>query len=194
MTPLLRRSTTTKRLAAIVLLGILLGVAARLVDDVAPRWVGNMGAVWFLAAFAAGRAGRSLKNGAALGAMTLVAAWVAYYSMRLLVDETISMRYLGRVGIFWLLTSVAVGALAGVIGAASRRAAPPWGIAIGVPLGEAVAVAVRTRRWQQIAAELALAIALLVWSNRKAAELVRVTLATTVVVALIAGAYRTMLA
>lgn len=182
-----------KRLGIAIVLGVALGIAARLADGVAPRWVGNIGAVWFLAAFAAGRLERKIRLGAVLGVAALAAAWAAYYSMRLFVDGTISMRYLGRVGILWLPASVVVGALGGGAGAASRWLKIPWGIALGVLLGEALAVAMLAQRWEQVMVEFLGALAVLIWSKRRASELVGVTLATTLVVALAAGVYRTVL-
>lgn len=183
-----------KRIGVVLAGGLVLGVAGRLIDDVAPRWVGNVGAVWFIAAFISGRLSRRVKESVFLGAATLVAAWASYYAMRLFADGTISISYLGRVGVFWLAASLLVGAAGGLVGTASLRLKAAWGIAIGVPLGEALAVTILSQRWEQVTAETLGALALLTWSGRRASDVAPVALTTTVVVAALAGAYRAVLA
>lgn len=178
---------------AVAAVGAVLGVAARLVDDVAPRWVGNMGAVWFAAAFFAGRRARRPHQGAVLGAVTLLSAAVAYYAFRIFVDETISVRYLSKVGLFWLLAALVVGTAGGWLGALSRTINPPWGTPVGVFLGEAAAVAYLRQRWEQVVAELIAAALILYLAKRRSRTLKLVAATTAVAVAAFGIIYRSLL-
>lgn len=171
--------------------GVGLGLAARLVDDVAPRWVGNVGAVWFLAAFLAGRSRRNPRAGAAMGALCLIAACVSYYAWRVAVDGTISLRYLSTVGLLWLLASVAVGSIGGAFGALSRTISSSWGIPAGVFAGEAAAVLFLRQRWIQVVVEAIVAIVLL--GRARFPRGVRVAAVTAVLVAAIGVSYRLLL-
>lgn len=163
--------------------GLVLGIAARLVDDIAPRWVGNIGPVWFLAGFFVGRTQRSLRAGATSGAVCLVVATLTYYAWRIFIDGTISLRYLTRVGFFWLLACAVVGVISGAAGAKSQRWSLAWGIAIGVLLGEAAAVALLTQRWEQILLEVFAAAGLFVYSKRPLAQILSPAVAAALVVA-----------
>ncbi|MDP9067986.1 MAG: DUF6518 family protein [Actinomycetota bacterium] len=176
-----------------VVVGIALGLAARLVDDVAPRWVGNVGAVWFLAGFLVGRRQRSLRKGATAGALCLLTATLAYYAWRIGIDQTISLRYLTRVGLFWLVTAVVVGVISGIAGAKSHRWSLAWGVAIGVLVGEAVAAALLAQRWEQVALEAAGGVGLFFYSKRPLAKIFSSTVATATLVAIGATIYRVLL-
>ena len=179
-----------KRWVIAVMTGIALGLAARLIDDVAPRWVGNVGAVWFLAGFLLGRGAPRLREGAFLGAAGLILATLTYYAWRLGVDGTISTYYLSSVGAFWLTAAAIAGTASGGLGAASNRRPQPWGIAIGVLIGEAAAVAVLSQRFEQVVVELAGAAAITASSRHRLREHVPVVGVTTTVVALVALGYR----
>jgi hypothetical protein len=180
----------------VVGLGLILGVGARRIDAVAPRWVGNVGAVWFLVAFVSGRFSRGVRMGAALGAAALIAAWVAYYSMRIFADQTVSMRYLARVGLFWLVASLLVGALGGIAGARSHSVPVVWGVPVGVFLGEAAAVGVLSQRWEQVWAELLGAFVILLWMPRQIPHFFKAMTSIALVVGIVAAVaigYRTIL-
>ena len=183
----------TSKWVAVVAVGAVLGLAARLVDDVAPRWVGNVGALWFAAAFFAGRRARRPRDGAILGALILLSATVSYYSFRIFVDETISARYLSRVGVFWLLAALAVGTAGGWLGALSRTVNPPWGTPAGVFLGEAAAVAYLKERWEQVFLEVVAAVVILLLAKRRSRTLKIVLVLTAVGVFAFALVYRSLL-
>lgn len=170
------------RLVLPMVVGIVLGLGARLVDDVAARWVGNIGAVWFLAAFFVGRSQRSLRQGASAGALSLVSATLMYYAWRVIIDGTISTRYLFQVGVFWLLAGAVTGAVSGAVGAKSHRWSLAWGVAIGVLVGEAAAVVLLSQRMEQIALELAAAIVLFFYSKRRLTKILPSAVATAMVV------------
>jgi Family of unknown function (DUF6518) len=129
------------------------GIAARLVDDVAPKWVGNVGAVWFLAGFVVGRRARRWPAGAVLAALGLATANTSYYLWRYLVDQDASMRYLGHAGIYWLVMATGCGLVAGAVGALSTPRPALWGVVAGVCAGEALAVALLREKPAQVAIE-----------------------------------------
>lgn len=176
-----------------IAVGLVLGIAARLVDGIAPRWVGNIGAVWFIAGFVVGRTERSLRKGAISGAVCLVVATLTYYAWRILIDETISVRYLTRVGLFWLLAGTAVGAIAGATGAKSHRWSLAWGVAMGVLLGEATGIAMLSRRWEQVVLESLAALGLFFYSKRPLAKVLPSAMVTAIVVAIGSVLYRVIL-
>lgn len=169
-----------------------LGLAARLVDGVAPRWVGNVGAVWFVAAFLVGRVQKDRTAGAGAGALCLAVACLSYYAWRVAIDGTISIGYLLSIGAMWLVASVITGVLAGALGSAARTRHHPWGIAAGVLIGEGVAVLVLSGRVVQPVIELAAAAVMLLLGG-----MIRRTwfaaAVTAVIVALLAVAYRSFL-
>lgn len=174
-----------------VALGIALGIAARLVDHVAPRWVGNIGAIWLLAAFLAGRRRHQRRNGAIDGAICLATACFTYYAWRVAVDRTISMRYLSTVGLLWLITSLLTGGIGGGLGTWSRTSSVTGGVTAGVLAGEAVAVLALSHRLAQPLIELTAAVIFLTRTNIKHAIAPAAATATTV--ALAASAYRVLL-
>ena len=176
-----------------IVVGVVLGLGARLVDEVAPRWVGNIGAAWFFAGFFVGRTERSLRRGVTSGATCLVTATLTYYAWRVLVDETISVRYLVRVGLFWLLAGAAVGVISGALGAKSNRWSAAWGVAIGVLLGEAASVVVLTHRWEQVVLEVLAAAGLLLYSRRQLSKLLPWAVAAGIAVTGAATLYRVVL-
>jgi hypothetical protein len=177
----------TKALAA----GVLLGLAARLVDEVAPTWVGNVGAVWFMAAFLVGRSHPNRVEGARAGVACLALACLTYYAWRVSVDGTISTRYLFLVGGAWLVASLVTGVVGGALGSMSTTSASAWAIAAGVLVGEATAVLVLSGRLAQPLYELAAA-----WAVSMKPEVRRhfaLVLGTAAVIALLATIYRFML-
>ena len=141
-----------------MIFGGLFGLAARLVDDVAPKWVGNVGAVWFLVGFVIGRRAHRWPEGAVLAALGLATANTAYYLWRYLVDQDASIRYLSRAGIYWLLMATACGLVAGVVGALSTTRPALWGVVAGVCAGEALAVALLREKPTQVAIESLMAL------------------------------------
>ncbi len=155
--------------------------------------MGNVGAVWFLAGFFVGRSERSLRKGATAGSVCLVTATLTYYAWRIFIDETISVRYLTRVGLFWLLAGAVVGAISGAAGAKSHRWSLSWGAAIGVLVGEAAAVAMLTQRWEQVAIETVGGAGLFFYSKRPLAKILPSTVATASLVGACAVVYRLVL-
>lgn len=174
-----------------VALGTALGVAARLVDEVAPRWVGNIGAIWFLAAFFAGRPRDQRQRGAIAGALCLATACLTYYAWRVAVDGTISLRYLSTVGLLWLVASLLTGGIGGALGAWSRTSSFPRGVTAGVLAGEAVAVLALSHRLAQPVIELTAAAFFLTRTHVKQA--IAPATATAITVALAATVYRVLL-
>lgn len=171
-----------------VAVGIALGLAARLLDEVAPKWVGNVGAVWFLAGFLVARLERDPRRGAMIGALCLTSACVSYYAWRVSIDGTISARYLATIGLLWLAASIGVGVLSGAAGAASRTIAAAWGIAAGTFAGEAAAVLILSRRVVQAVVEIFIAVLLV--SRAGSRRVLQLAAATTLVVAFIGATYR----
>jgi hypothetical protein len=181
-------------MAVAALLGIALGLAARVVDDLSLRWVGNVGALWFLIAFVVGRLSRRRAYGARLGAACLVTAALTYYLWRVLVDGTISVGYLFTVAVFWLVVAFVTGAIAGWFGARSHRSVHLWGSPAGVFVGEAISVAILSGRWIQVAVELCIAVACFAAARRAPRTALTVMLLTAVPNLVITLIYRSVLA
>lgn len=177
--------------AKAVAVGVLLGVAARLVDDVAPTWVGNVGAVWFMAAFLVGRWEAERADGARAGASCLAVACLTYYAWRVSVDGTISTRYLLLVGGAWFFASLVTGVVGGALGSMSQSSSSPWAIAAGVLVGEAAAVLLLSGRLTQPLLELVAAGAIV--PRLEIRRHLLLVLATAVIVALLAATYRLLL-
>ena len=133
--------------------GVGLGLSARLVDFVAPKWIGNVAAAWFVAGFLAGRAVRRRGWGAAAGVICLTTATVAYYALRLALDS-ITLAYLTGVPTLWLIAGIGSGAVSGRLGELSFKHPHAWGFPAGVFLGEAVVVVFLRQRLVQAGAEL----------------------------------------
>jgi hypothetical protein len=150
----------------VVAAGAMLGVAARLVDEIAPRWVGDVGAVWFLTGFLVGRRSSRPATGAAAGALCLVTANTTYYLWRLLIDQNISNRYLTLAGLFWSAMSISCGLVSGFYGTLSVRRPALWGIVAGIFGGEALAVLILSSRLQQVVIEAVIALACLLAAMR----------------------------
>ena len=182
-----------RTLVIAVVVGICLGIAARWIDDLAPRWVGNVGAVWFLTGFFIGRLERSLRKGARAGAICLVSATLAYYGWRVFFDGNISTRYLTEVGVFWLLAAAVTGVVSGALGAKSHRLLIPWAIAVGVLLGEALAVLLLSQRTEQVIVEVGAALGVAFLSKRRLTDLIPVATVTAVVVSVGVVLYREVL-
>ena len=172
-------------------LGIALGVAARLVDAVAPRWVGNIGAIWFLAAFLAGRTREQRQSGGIAGSLCLATACLTYYAWRVVVDGTISVRYLSTIGLLWLIASLLTGGIGGALGAWSRTSSFPRGVTAGVLAGEAVAVLALSHRLAQPLIELTAAALVLTRTHVK--QTIAPATATAITVGLAATLYRVLL-
>jgi hypothetical protein len=124
----------------------------------------------------------------------LVAAAVTYYLWRVFADGTISLGFLLTVGVFWLLMAVVAGAIAGWFGARSHRSEHLWGIPVGVFVGEAVAVALRSARGSQIAVEVGLAVVCLVAARGSFKRASWLALFTALPVGLVSLVYRSWLA
>ena len=137
--------------------GCALGVTARLVDEFAPKWIGNMGAIWFLAGFVAGRLVKLPRLGARAGAICLAVATVAYYALRLVVDP-ITIDDLVPIPLWWLVIGTAIGLASGWLGARSHALVETWGAPAGVFLGEAITVLVLRQRVTQAALEICCAV------------------------------------
>ncbi|HEV2755181.1 MAG TPA: DUF6518 family protein [Actinomycetota bacterium] len=118
--------------------GVVLGVASKLTDYVAPSWVGNSLALWILVAFLVGRRARDVRTGALHGATALVVATASYYAYRVLVAQNISERWLVRASSFWMALALPSGAISGGVAAAGDRAA--WALPAGAFAGETVLV------------------------------------------------------
>jgi hypothetical protein len=136
--------------------GAALGVAARLVDEIAPRWTGNLGATWFVAAFLAGGLESRPRLGARAGALCLSVATVAYYALRLAIDP-IALRQVVPIPLVWLAAGVVTGLAGGAMGARAKEQPAWWGAPAGVFLGEAIAVVLLRGRVAQAVAEAACA-------------------------------------
>ena len=177
-------------LATAVIGGLALGVAARLVDAVAPRWVGDAAAVWVLAGFCAGALSTSRREGVRLGITCLFTACAAYYMWRIWVDDRIWADFLLSVGLFWFVASLLVGAATGYVGSASRRDRWLWGAAAGAFIGEAMAIWILERGIVQVALEIGVGLLLLLIAriDLRRAALVAVVVALTV--ALVGVGYR----
>jgi hypothetical protein len=177
----------TKALAT----GVILGLAARLVDDVAPVWVGNVGAVWFMAAFLVGRSQPERGDGARAGVSCLAVACLTYYAWRVSIDGTISTRYLFLVGGAWLVASLVTGVVGGALGSISRTSSSAWAIGAGVLDGEATAVLLLSGRVTQPLLEFAAAGAIL--TRAEVRRHLLLVLATAGVIGLLATIYRFLL-
>lgn len=186
--PLLLERTTTW----LVLGGCALGFWARLVDRVAPKWVGNVAALWFLAGFMAGRGGRGAPGGIRRGIVCLVAANLAYYGLRLAVDP-ISVGDLFPIPALWLCAGIVSGAVSGRLGELSHRHAHAWGIPAGVFVGEAVVVVVLRGRFVQAILELVAAAACLAMARARWPRAAALAAGTVPFVGWLAGLYRIVL-
>ena len=146
--------------------GVLFGAGIRLLDNVAPRWVGDVGAVWFLVGFLVGRRAFKPPLGAAAAALCLVTANVTYYVWRLVIDQNISTRYLTLAGLFWSAMSIGCGLVSGYYGSLSRHRPALWGIVAGIFGGEALAVLIVSGRMPQVLIETTIALACLMVAIR----------------------------
>ena len=173
--------------------GLALGIASRLVDSVAPRWVGDAAALWVLAAFWAGRRASSVRTGAMLGLGCLVTACLAYYAWRVWVDGDLWPFFLMSVGVFWVGSSVVAGSVAGYLGVRSRSDVALWGAAAGAFFGEALAVALLRGAWLQAALEVTVGASLLMRGRTRFRSVAAVALAAAVTVAGLGIGYRTLL-
>lgn len=176
-----------------VVAGVGLGAASRMVDLAGARWVGDIAALWLLAAFLIGAQAVQPRRGATSGLSCLVAASLTYYAWRTAIDGNISNRYLMTAGVFWLICAIVVGAAAGWAGSRSRTEPSFWGLPAGAFLGEAVAIALLGGRLAQVALEL-VAAGVLVWRTRPDAGAgVRLALAVGTLIAVAALLYRPVL-
>ncbi len=177
----------------VAIFGVLLGLAARGVDFVAPHSVGDVAAVWVLVAFLAGANASEERRGAILGVVCLTLASLTYYSWRVWIDQTISLSYLMLVGSFWMVAAVATGLLAGSFGARSRLDARWWGLVSGAFLGEAIAIMVLRHNLIQTTIEIAIALLCLIPARRTFAKAVALAGASALLLASIGIGYRMVL-
>jgi hypothetical protein len=161
----------------VVIGGSVLGCAAMLSDRVAPKWVGNMAAVWFLAGFLAGLTTGDYKRGIRLGILALVAGNLAYYGLRVSVGA-LAPGKLVPVPAGWLAVGVVSGAVSGALGVLARTRPAAWGVPAGAFLGEATTVLVLRQRVGQVVVEVLCAAACL-WFARAALPRALVVTATT---------------
>jgi Family of unknown function (DUF6518) len=174
----------------VVVGGATLGSVALLLDRVAPKWVGNAGAVWFMAGFVAGLAARSRREGMWFGTLGLVTATVVYYALRLATSASFSVVDLVPIPAGWLAIGIATGAVAGWLGARARSERGLWGAPAGAFLGEAAAVMVLRQRVTQAVVEI-LCASICLWAARSALRRGLVVAASAVpFVALFATWYR----
>lgn len=171
--------------------GCALGFWAVIVDRVAPRWVGNIAALWFLAGFLAGRSTRRA-GGALRGVICLVSATIAYYGLRVATDS-ISIEYLAGVPVMWLVAGIASGAVSGRLGQLSYLHPYAWGAPAGVFAGEAIVVMFLRQRLSQAALELVCALACVALARARWQRAVVVAAGTIPVVGWLAGMYRIVL-
>lgn len=184
----------TRRVLLLVIgAGLALGIASRLVDHVAPRWVGDAAAVWVLVAFWAGRRASSVRAGATLGFGCLVSACLAYYAWRVWVDGDLWPFFLMSVGAFWVGSSVVAGSVAGYLGVRSQSDPAFWGAVAGAFIGEALAVALLRGAWLQASLEVTVGVFLLVRGRPRLRSVAVVALAAAVTVAGLGIGYRTLL-
>jgi len=179
-------------LARVVAGGCALGVAARVVDELAPKWIGNVGAAWFLAGFLAGRVARLPRLGERAGALCLAVATVAYYALRLVVDP-ITVGDLIPIPLWWLIVGAGVGALSGWLGARSHPLVEMWGAPAGVFIGEAIAILVLRQRVAQAVLEVCCAAVCLRLTRGAVKRGVAVAATTVPYVAGFAALYRVAL-
>lgn len=177
----------------VVVAGVVLGAASRVVDLAGARWVGDVAALWLLVAFLIGARVAEPRRGATSGLSCLVAASLTYYAWRTAIDGNLSNRYLMTAGVFWLLGAIVVGAAAGWAGSRSRTEPLFWGLPAGAFLGEAIAVWLLGGRPVQVALEL-VAAGVLMWRTRPEIRGgLRLALAVGAVIALGALLYRPVL-
>ena len=181
---------SSRVIAAVVLGGVALGIAARLVDDVAPRWVGDAAAIWVLAGFFVGTLSTSRREGVRLGVTCLFTACGAYYLWRVWVDDRIWADFFLSVGLFWLVASLLVGAAAGYVGAASRRDRWLWGVPAGAFIGEALAIWILERGVVQIGIELGMGLLLFLVARIDLRRAAAVAVVVALTVALVGVGYR----
>lgn len=181
-----------RRWAPLVLGGVVLGLSARLVDLVAPKWIGNIAAIWFLAGFVAGRAAWRRGVGAAAGVVCLVVATISYYGLRLAVDS-ISLSDLVGIPSMWLVAGIGSGAVSGRLGELSFRHPHAWGVPAGVFAGEAVVVMLLRQRATQAFAETVCALACLWMARSRWPRALALAAGTLPFVGSLAGMYRILL-
>ena len=172
-----------------VVAGVVLGVASKLVDYVAPSWVGNSSAVWGLVAFLVGLRASGVAQGARRGTVALAVATASYYAYRLFVAENISNRFALKAFLFWMALALPTGAISGAAGAASGRTM--WALPAGAFAGEAIFVLASGRRTVHAAVAAGIA-ALLATRARWTARGLAIATAAGVTVFLVAAGYRSL--
>lgn len=172
-----------------VVAGVALGVASKLVDYVAPSWVGNSSAVWGLVAFLIGLRASTVREGALRGTVALAVATVSYYAWRLFVAENISSHFALKAFVFWMALALPTGAISGGAGAAAARM---WALPAGAFAGEAIFVLASGRRTVHAAVAACIA-ALLATRARWTAPGVAIAAAAGVTVFLVGAVYRSLL-
>lgn len=187
--------TVAAGLARAVLIGVALGAAGRATkySPDAIRWTLTLGVPWLVIAFGAGALTRSRNAGAVHGALVMVVSVAVYYYLGAVVERRYGPFYSAAMAIGWGSLGAAAGALFGAAGAA-WRAGPGWArvgavaLVCGALAGEGIVylredygpVAEAVMSAELVAAGT---LALLLSRGRGQAA---VTLATTVVVAMVA--------
>jgi hypothetical protein len=182
---------SVRTMSLVLGVGVALGVAARLVDGIAPRWVGDMTAVWVFAAFWAGSRAPDKRRGAFAGVACLVVACASYYLWRIWVEDWMWALFLATVGTFWLIASIAMGAISGAFGAVSHRASEAWAIVAGAFVGEAAAVWLLSGDVStQVVLELTVGAGVVLAVGVRRRQLVALTVAASLVIGAIGVTYR----
>jgi Family of unknown function (DUF6518) len=143
-----------------LLAGCALGLATRLTAWLPGDlpFLAKLGAPWLAVAFAIGTRARHAEVGAALGALALITATVAYYAL-LLAQHAYGQSPLG---LWWIAIAVPVGVVFGAAGAAWRLGDPrPGWLAVaalaGALAGEGLLVLLRDHAPSLAAGELVVA-------------------------------------
>ena len=169
--------------------GLALGVVTQGVDhiDARLRWVGGLGVPWLLLAFAIGALARARVAGAVAGAVALVVATGAWYSLHVAVTMSLDVV---PVAVTWSAFALVSGAVFGFAGAHWRAGhAAPVALMAGAFAGEALVLATEWPRYVAVtvlAAELAVA-AVLPFLLTRPARAIPVVIALTAVATIVMG-------
>jgi hypothetical protein len=156
--------------AAMLVAAALIGVAAQVGDALpgVPSRATALGAPWLVAAFAVGALLRRWGRGAAGGAVLLSGGTLSYYAVQLALTGHVRALEIGVIAVGWAAAAAVAGAIMGALGALWREADRLPALAAAVPAaalaGEALVLA---GEWRSptglavLAAEVALAVALL---------------------------------
>lgn len=107
-----------------ILVGLALGVVSRVADiqsGAVLAWLGQLGGLWLVVAFAFGSVSQRLREGAVVGLLALVGGLVGYYSFMHFAGGEANVAYLKSTALPWLVPAVLGGPLLGACGTAWRR-------------------------------------------------------------------------